>query len=678
MKQYFLIITACLLIPALMSAQSIKKAQEQMDKYNYSKAVSILKKAAKNGKTRTEAIPLLAECYRLQRDMYNSKAWYAQAIVLSGAKPESYFYYAQALQATGDYNKARQMFTKYSELNPSDDRGKVFASHCDSVIGPWKALKPAFEVKTLSRINTAQSDFGPAFYAGELVFASDHIINLGESNQYGWTGRGYLDIKSSSPDVPGEFWGNMDAPADFDPKFNQIFHDGPAAFSIDMNIIYFTRSFFDEAKREGKFITGLLKIFYCTKTNSEWGEVKPFYLNSPDYSVGHPALSTDGQTLYFVSDMPGGLGGTDIWMCKLDGDSWGPALNLGPKINTKENEMFPSVRDDGVLYFSSDGLPGYGALDIFKTNNVNGEWTTPVNIYSPINGSFDDFAIAFVPGANNGFFSSNRPGGAGSDDIYAFRSLEKPTNLVVKPAYISGLVKDKTTMLPMPGATVFLYKPETGKVKILKTGIDGMYKTLIENPDEYTVKAMMPNYIADCTPFPISELQPGTTTLAPRDLFLDKLSLNKTFRIDNIYYDFDKYNIREDAKPELDKLVRIMKENAINVELGSHTDCRGSFDYNDRLSQNRAESAVKYIISTGIDNNRITAKGYGEHQLTNKCADGVSCSPEEHQANRRTEFKVIGFAKTSDIPDQFDPDKYTDGQEINTIMLPAGFFYPCK
>jgi len=301
--------------------------------------------------------------------------------------------------------------------------------------------------------------------------------------------------------------------------------------------MYFTRSFYGKTKREAISKPNLLKIYYAEKTGGEWGEIMPFFLNSKEYSVGHPTLSADGKTLYFASDMPGGLGETDIWMCKREGDAWGPAANLGKTVNTSEKEMFPTMRNDGILFFASAGHPGYGALDIFKTRNENGSWSTPENLHPPVNGSFDDFAIAFAPGDKNGFFSSNRPEGMGSDDIYAFRAAGPA---LILPAYITGVVKDKTNMQPLAGATVFLYNPSTGNVRVLKTDADGIYKTIIDNPADYIVKGMMPNYIADCGPFGISEIKPGTTSFAPRDLLLDKLTINKTFSIDNIYYDFDK------------------------------------------------------------------------------------------------------------------------------------------
>ncbi len=673
MKNIILILATILLLPVLLNAQSLNAAQKLMDKFDYSGAVKILNKAVTDPKMNASAIPMLAECYRLQHDIENTKIYYNKAVELPSAKPESFFYYAQALQSTGDYRKARELFLKYAEKNPADLKGKLFIAECDSVLGPWKGLTSDFEVKPADNINTAQSDFGPAFYDGKLVYASDFSSSPAEGKQYGWTGRGYLNLMKAQPISPGDFWGSLGTSSEFEKKFNQQYHDGPATFSADGSLIYFTRSEYGKAKREGIFKTNLLKIYFAEKKNGVWGEVKPFFLNSTEFSVGHPALSSDGKTLYFVSDMPGGQGGTDIWMCKFENNRWGAAINLGPAVNTKENEMFPSVDEDGVLYFASEGHPGYGALDMFKTSNINGNWLNPVNLHPPINSSYDDFAIALVSGSKAGFFSSNRPGGTGNDDIYAFRVKEEP----IKPTYISGLVQDKITLKPIAGATVFLSNGNTGKVKILKTGTDGMFKCIIETPALYTVKAMMVNYIADCSPIPINSMKPGTTIETPRVLLLDKLVINKAFRVENIYYDFDKSNIREDAKPELDKLVRIMKENMINVELGSHTDCRGSFEYNDKLSQSRAESAVNYIISTGIEKARIAAKGYGERQLINTCADGVNCTPEEHQANRRTEFKVTGFNPVANT-EQFDYSKFTEGQEIEFSSLPAGFLSQCK
>ncbi len=708
-------------LPAQLNAQAIREAKILMQKYSYAKAVEILKGALSDDKIRPEAIPLLAECYRSQRDFVNAKDMYAQAIDLPEAKPEYFYYYAQALQATGDYQNARDMFLEYAELNPSDLKGQQSAAHCDSVLGPWKqfaaqseydqkvlaenrdsinisgpnrtsrikeklllsdsrtvAPSALYEVKLEKEISTKESDFGPAFYLGELVFASDNNTKTAKKKLYGWTGRGYLSIMKSRPVNVNDFWNGLEAPTIFNKKFVQAYHDGPASFTADGNTIYYTRSFIGQAKRIEKFKTNMLKIYSSSKVKDEWTDPKPFYLNSTDYSVGHPSISPNGQTLYFASDMKGGKGGTDIYICRKEGDSWGPAICLDSTINTSSNEMFPTIREDGVLFFASDGHPGYGGLDIFKTQFVNGHWTKPVNLQPPMNSSYDDFAIAFAPGLNSGFFSSNRPNGVGSDDIYAFRELEVIKSPPPPSIFTAiGYVKDKITLQPITDATVFLLDPTSGKVKVLKSSDDGMYTATITSKADYIVKAMKSEYISDCTPFKVTGLKESATKYKIPDLLLDQLIINKTFKINNIYYNFDKYDIREDAKPELNNLVRIMKENSITVELGSHTDSRGSDKYNNQLSQKRAESAVRYIVQQGIETSRITAKGYGETKLLNRCGNGVPCSDEEHQANRRTEFKVISISKTTS-KSELDLSKFIFGEEILVNLLGNDFFINCQ
>jgi tetratricopeptide (TPR) repeat protein len=674
MKANLLFLFFSLLFPLLLSAQSLNKAKKYMDEYKYEIAIAELKKAVEIEKTKNAAIPLLAECYRLQHDIFNSKATYAKAITLPDAPPESFYYYAKMLQSTGEYSKAREMFQLYSKKRPSDTRGISSVAACDSVLSAWKQPTPFYEIKLAGNINTVQSEFGSAIYSGDLVFASDYT-KPSDGNIFGWTGHGYLNIMKSHPVKTGDFWGEISAPEEFDTKLNQDYHDGPAAFGNDGKSIYFTRTYIGKAKREGIFKTDLLKIFYADRINDTWSEVKPFYLNNTDYSVGHPSLSADGQTLFFVSDMPGGYGGTDIWKCSREGDKWGKAINLDSIINTQENEMFPDISGDGVLFFASDGHPGYGSLDIFKTKYVNSQWTSPANLHPPINGPYDDFAFYSDPELKNGFFSSNRPGGIGSDDIYVFRKHEAPV-IESFPVLISGFVKDKNNLEPIAGATVFLFNKVTGKVKILKTDASGMYKTSIIPPSDFVVKAMVVNHIADCTPFALPLVDPMHASYSPRDLLPEKLALNKTYSIQNIYYDFDNFTVRKDARAELDKLVRVMKENSIRVELSSHTDCRGSFEYNDKLSQKRAESAVEYIVSNGIDRNRITASGYGERKLTNSCSDNITCTLEEHQANRRTEFKVTDASITASIP-EYDLSKFKGDEEIPSYSFETNFFNSC-
>ncbi len=679
MKKIFLSIAAIVFFPLFIAAQPLMRAQKAMDRYDYDEAIKILKKEVENEKYKSAAVPMLAECYHMQRDIFNTRAWYSRAASLADAQPKTFLYYGQALLATGEYKAALEIFRKYESFG-SDGKGAFFAAHCDSVLGPWKDLKPKFEIKLVEKINTDQSEFGPVFYKGNLVFTSDYPYSLTSDKKYGWTGRGYLDMVISDPLAPEEFWGEMEKPSILDAKLNQVFHDGPCSFSTGGDTIFFTRSYDDKAKKENGFKTNLLKIFYSSRTSGGWSEPKPFFLNSPDYSIGHPALSPDGETLYFASDMPGGFGGTDLWMCRREADGWSAAINLGKVINTMEDEMFPYIKKDGSLYFASNGHPGYGALDIFCSKEIKGVWSTPLNLHPPVNSSFDDFTLSYTPNGKIGFFASNRPGGKGIDDIYEFRQKEPEfiaAKVKMSSSILQGYVKDKATQLPIESATVFILNPETGKVKITKTNAAGLYRASLESPGKLVVKAMKNGYIADCLSWPIEIVTPGAVLNAPRDLLLDKLEVNRVFRIENIYYDFDKYDIRADAEPELNKLIRIMKENPVKVELGSHTDSRGTFEYNETLAQNRAESAVGYLVDAGIDPERLIAKGYGEYQLTNECADGVPCTDQRHQANRRTEFKILGYVEETTEQGVFNPDLFKEGDVVDLFLLPSGFFYEC-
>jgi outer membrane protein OmpA-like peptidoglycan-associated protein len=353
--------------------------------------------------------------------------------------------------------------------------------------------------------------------------------------------------------------------------------------------------------------------------------------------------------------------------------------------------MFPSVSGDN-LYFASNGIAGFGGLDLFSSTLTEGKWSKAANLGQPINSSFDDFAMILDPRSKKGFFSSNRPGGLGSDDIYACRLIDskqkkKSTELLAEldslSTTITGFVKEKQTLKPMPGSTVFLLNTQTEKVEVLKTDADGRFTALISKGVFYVVKGMENNYVSDCINFKFEISDTSRFVDTPRDLLLDRLEVNKIFSVNNmdysietIYYDFDKWFIRSDAEKELDRLVQLMKENPVSVELGSHTDSRGSFEYNIDLSQKRAESAVRYIVLQGISASRISAKGYGESQLMNECSDGVPCSPAKHQANRRTEFKVTGFSE-SEANSVYDMSKFKGDEEIPSYLFDRDFFINC-
>ncbi len=686
------ILISTLVITAVLFTQAsgqVKNAKREIALYNYAKAVTLLQKALKKNKEKTktkrEATLLLADCYRRQNDMLNAKEWYAKVVKFGNVEPVNYYYYAQTSRSCGDYPEARRMFLLYDSIVPKDHRGRIFAGYCDSAIA-WRDKIPSVEINNVKTLNSRQSDFGVVLYDNGIMFASDRILSSQEGNTYGWTGNNYLHLFCSLPSHEGDFYGDFRPPEPAPDVFNQGWHDGPVSFSKNFTEVFINRTIFynDKGKKDPDNLrTHLLKIFTSSRKEGKWSKPEPFFLNNEDYSVGHPALSPDGQILCFASDMQGGYGGTDLYMCTMIGGKWGKPVNLGPVINTFGNEMFPFLAKNGDLYFASDGLPGFGGLDLFVTRNINGKWSPPENLGSPLNSSYDDFALILARDSASGLFSSNRPGGEGNDDIYSFRKIRINPTITPTPqkiaTFVSGYVKDKTTKDPIPAATVFLVEEGTGRALVIKTNVNGYFKTPVKKGKSYTVKAIQTGYIEDCLQFSFDTLNSKNDLSLPRDLLLDKLEVNKTFRLENIYYNFDKWNIRKDAEPSLDNLVRLMKENPITIELGSHTDCRGSVAYNQVLSQKRAESAVRYIVRNGIGFNRITAKGYGKSQLLNKCncATDVQCTEPEHQLNRRTEFRILSWSKEKSNS-SISPGNFKDGDVIEFKNLPVDFFDNCS
>ena len=690
-NRFFALLTALVLVGTAASAQ-LKQADKLFESYSYSLAIPEYLKIAQNAKSsdRNAAIMKLADCYRLTNDQLNAKGWYAKAVKLPECPPINWFYYGQALSCAEDYDLAKVAFDTYAKLAPADPRGKAYAGFCTQ-IDKLTAQPAAFEVKNAKNLNSVQSDFGPSFYGEGIIYVSDRRKNFLENKRYTWTNSNYLSMLYARPRYLDEFYQDMNEPKSFAGQFNQTYHDGPATFAKHDSLIYFTRTEKGREKRDAEnYRTDRLKVYWSVNHGS-WSKPEPFIQNSDEYSVGHPTLTPDGNTLYFVSDMPGGFGGTDIYSCEWQNGEWSKPKNLGNKVNSFGNEMFPCINGN-KLYFASDGWPGFGGLDLFVTTLTKGTWSNPENLGLPLNSSFDDFSLALDARGNKGFFSSNRPGGVGSDDIYACKRLDKkakpctpcPCGASGDTATLTGAIKDKQTLKPMAGSTVFLLNTMTGKVKVLKTDANGQFKSSVDKGVFYVAKGMENSYLSDCLSFEVPATDTAKHVTTPRNLLLDLLALNKVYNLDNnkldlenIYYDFNKWNIRPDAETELDKLVQLMKENPVNIEVGSHTDSRGSAGYNMDLSQKRAESVVRYIVMQGIASARITAKGYGETELANHCTDGVFCTDTEHQANRRTTFKVIGFSAANTVGAEFDMNKFKSGEALGVYLFNRDFFISC-
>ncbi|HRN42062.1 MAG TPA: OmpA family protein, partial [Vicingus sp.] len=468
-------------------------------------------------------------------------------------------------------------------------------------------------------------------YQEGAVFVADKEVFSG-SKKSQWTGNSYLDLYEIKKDEDG-FWMN---PQLLKGDVNGRFHEGPACFSNDGNTVYFTRSnYFKRKMKVNENKENNLKIFKATLKDGKWKNLEEFPFNSDDYSIGHPTLSADEKTLYFVSDMPGGFGGTDIYKSVWDGSNWSKPENLGAIVNTKGNEMFPYIHTDDALYFSSNAHNSMGGLDVFITY-FNGEvWAKPENLNYPLNSSKDDFGFNLSKkNANVGFVSSSR---TDADKMYAFDKKPPKFNLY-------GKARLKGTQTRVKGVTVQVTNAKTGKVISMVSDAKGNFELKLEPEADYDLYCTKEGCFTRTDKISTVGLKYSQDFYA--DFEVEPIVLDKPIVLENIYYDFDKWNIRPDAVLELDKLVKILVDNPnIEIELSSHTDSRGNDRYNDILSEKRAMAAVQYIIANGIDQKRLTYKGYGEKKLVNHCANDVVCTREEHQQNRRTEFKVTKINK---------------------------------
>jgi len=575
----------------------MKAADELFDQFAYMEAIPIYERLVIDGKGDDHTFKRLADSYRLINNSEQAEYWYSIVVESEKVEPIDYYYYAQALKSNSKYSDAEVWMKKYTDLNSSDTRATRELS-AGNYVKVLMADSNSFEVNNLS-INTEYPDFAPAFYKNKIIFASGRNVNSGI---YKWNNKPYLDLYIANKTATND----LTNPISFSNELNSKYHEGAVTFNKTGNIIYFTRNNLSEGKLNiGKDQTNNLKVYKAMLVGEVWGNVESLHFNSDDYSSGHPSLSSDGSKLYFASNMPGGKGGTDIYVCNREGSSWGQPVNMGETINTEGDELFPYIHEDGKLYFSSDGLVGIGALDVFMAlPDGNGGFAQIINLGAPINSAKDDFALIMAADGKTGFFSSDRPGGVGDDDIYSFRNLDEEWFTRKKTTPDNNLTDnttgDKNNNLD-PTADLDLTKDDGKKIPA--------------NPV-----------------YDFSVLD----TIKP--------SVGQKFVINNIYYDLDKSNIRPDAAVELDKVLTFLNKfpNVI-IELSSHTDCRASDSYNDKLSQRRAVSATKYLVDRGINTKRIFAKGYGEHNLVNRCADGIECSEAEHQQNRRTEITVLGM-----------------------------------
>ncbi len=746
MKKYCLVV--CYLIVAFASfgqAGKLKKADAYYEKLSYSYAVDLYEELIGSEVDSPKLLAKIGACYYYMGNMVKAESYFSSMINSGLAVKEDFFFYAQALKQNGKYAESDQWMAKFNQLASNDIRGLSYINNT-SYLEKIEKQGIHFEIKNLN-CNTTVADFGayPSINGQQVYFVSARRKPVMIQYEWSWNSTRYLDVYKSNVDSSRE----LDQISILNKRVNTRFHEGPLCFSPDGKYVYYTRNNISKGKqrKDQKGIQNLQLFRAKVDSLGKWKNEEILHFNSKEYSVGHPTITADGKTLYFVSDMPGGFGGADIYKAVINEDGTiGKAENLGAQFNTEGQEMFPWINSKGELFFASNGHIGLGGLDVFvMTINKNGGFDKLQNVGMPVNSQHDDFAFTMNTDNITGYFSSNRTEGKGDDDIYSY-VLTKPFQ---KQLIVEGIVNDETTGAILPGATVklvnskgevigtaivdntgafmFDVEPEeeytiavsgvdkytdkqrsvstknldpditevNGDVSLLKQAnlslyclvtdakstlpLEGVKITITSNDTKsefinqltpktgdaekalldktindklsYTIRLEKPGYLTKVVTFNYKIVQLGRINLHEKlDLSMDKIDIGidlaSIIDINPIYFDLGKYAIRPDAAIELNKIVKVMNENPkMEIELGSHTDCRSSYAFNEKLSDNRAKASAAYIKSRITNPERIYGKGYGEYKLKVDCpCEGTvksTCSEEEHQKNRRTEFVII-------------------------------------
>ncbi|WP_155186566.1 OmpA family protein [Fulvivirga lutimaris] len=650
-------------ITVFVSACSVnKKANKEFSLGRFQNTIDMYSKVLEKNPDDPEANFFVAESYRQSNRMFEAAPYYERAM-LNGMENDSIqLFYAFALKSRGQYDQARGELNEYLKKVTDETFVARANEEFDNLnnLDEIRAKKNFFRVKNLTAVNTKAAEYSPIYNDGELFFTSSR----GDNKIYLATGTPFTNIYKAQ--TKGARVDSTSIESISDLINNSNVNEGSLTFSPDGKTMVFARG--NSGKRKG---TADVNLYMSVLRNGQWLEPRMLNINNPGYWDSSPAFSRDGRTLYFASNRPGGYGGVDIYSARRNSRGrFFKVTNLGPEVNTTGNEMFPYISDDGHMYFSSDGHPGFGGLDLFVARRRNGQIEIE-NLAEPINSNADDFGM-FLFKADRGFFTSNRDGGEGDDDIYTF--VNEDPDLKIVNYYLEGVTmthNNKDELEILPGVEVKLLDFEGKEIDETTTEEDGKFLFRVYEHERYnlvgTKRGGKQKYLITRQPFTTigKSADRDTLTQLVTDvkfdtlMVLEKLEIDKIFVMENIYYDLDRYEIRDDAALELDKLVTILKDNPeIKIELSSHTDDRQTDQYNLKLSERRAQSAVDYIASQGINKARLVARGYGESKLIIPNAT----TEEEHQVNRRTEFKILDIGRSINAED-FDEDAYFDDED---------------
>lgn len=636
------VFTVALLTGFVCFAQksNLKKANEEYDAYSYIDARKIYLNVVNNGYESAQVFKKLGDTYYFNSEYSEALGWYHKLMEKYPKDVEPIYYYrtAQSLKSTGKYQESKKIMGKFASLSSDTEIAKNFLKDYPSLDSLIDFKSKTFEVYNVTEL-LSSSDFGPAFYGSDnLVYASASGNTKGDKI-HNWTGLPYLDLYIAKID---DEWKIAD-PKPLEGDINTPFHESNATFTKDGNTMYFTRNNYKNGrKRKNKDKLVSLKIYKATKQdNGSWGDVVELPINNDSYSMAHPALSPDEKRLYFSSDMKGSIGESDIWYVDINEDgSFGTPINLGADVNTEAREAFPYISSTNNLYFSSDGHLGLGGLDVFVISlKPNGEFKKVTNLRQPINSNKDDFGFIIQEEQKIGYLSSNRGSneGSASDDIY--RIWEKCGEIVIQ-----GVISNARSGEAIYNATVQLINKDNRIVAKTKTDRQGNYRfeNFVNCTEKYTIIASFRDY----QPNQKSVTTPRGSDVVQVDLELTppecaENDLGCRLNLQPIYFDYGKSSIRPDAEVELAKILQAMKDYPdLKIHIESHTDSRSSSSFNLRLSQRRAQATMQWLVQKGVERGRLTAKGYGESRLLNQCGNGVRCSEEEHELNRRSMFII--------------------------------------
>ena len=632
----------------------LKKAKVEYSSLRYVSAIKLLTEVLDKNPRNVSAQELIAISYRNIRNYDEALFWFGKLNKQASVKPEWVLNYAEVLANKQRYEESEQWYRKYQKLVPSDQRTAAFVkagvvSNLSKDKGEWKL--------SYTNLNTQASEYSPIYYNGGLLFCSNRDKPALLKYVFGWDQTPYTDLYvleyledvQENKFIPSDQ--TLQKPADnieqpvakvklLEGKVNSRYHEGPSVLLPEGSLMFTRNNFFKGKTKNSQQGINKLKIYTASGTN--WKTIKSFPYNSDEYSVGHPAISTDGNTLYFASDMPGSYGGTDLYYSKRSGPTrpWGKPINMGRKINTEGNELFPYFDKSGKLYFSSTGHPGLGGLDIFELSFKNTKPLSPINLGVPFNSSADDFGLIRSDDEKSGFISSNRNG---NDDIYHFKRL-------INTVRLKGKVIDALTMLPLSQSQILLNG--NNKTETLNVNAQGEFYKELPNEAEYDLSVKNSNYLGTNTSISTIGIEEDSTINVTLKLYKPEASqtyvinncdsLKNVFAVQNIYYDLDKWQIREDSYPALERLAALFnKYPNLKILTASHTDSRATDQYNKTLSLRRGQSVKDYLIAKGIAENRIQIHYYGKTRLLNRCNDDIPCSEAEQQQNRRTEFEII-------------------------------------